>query len=707
MLIIFQAPFADLRDFVSTNTYKLNKPNWLIVNPYLGDDFINRFGLIEKTRLKNIDWTISDAYCRAKNAFTFDKSQMEELSRSGHGMIVHSRRFFPSEIMELRKDADGSRKPYQKNVICSVEIGFIHTTLKKFKKHPLSANDLNNLIKRCLKLNVSINLPNIKKAHHSLYKISRYVNKIYLNATTKRAHIDHCCKWWVTSGAPMVVVEYNSFEVKQLPASARLIKHIKDQNIKIFFDDLILDGKYPLKAWYIQTNRLTKQCDVKNLVEGLMHINASQQCLNMVLRNYNKIHLEKGTTAYNKFQEYLDFTFASLFKRERFGFPCKEFAEVLQGCEDAVSGEFRDSILLELEKLGIRGNYLHNLNEYINGLGGTNKMSIDILILTAVKDEFDVVFGLENDWNAKKDSRGYSYYTREITNNKGDKLTIALAHAVDMGEVNAANLATRLSAELNPKCLAMIGICAGWRKKVNLGDVIVADRAFSYDNGKLISFEKNEIQEDQLFSDIHTYNLNPIWKQNAQNMPPEWQKTIKTSRPIEYELQELWLLNAIDGFSNGHAVNPLSHDLRKKCCPDWTVVIKRLENKGLVKVGSNLQLTDMGKSELVKDSIYYPDGHPTHTSSINHVGPIATGKKVIEDRNAFPKISRSVRSVLGLEMESSAIGAVAELEQISKFIIVKAVSDYADEDKNDHFRKYSIEASYRFLISFLRDNYKG
>lgn len=706
MLIVFQSPFADARDFITMNTYQLKKPDWLTVNPYLRTDFIHRIGVIEKGNIKKIDWTSADKACRAKKLFSFNTKEIENLSNNNHGMIIHSRRLFPTEIREIGKDKNGTAITYHNRTIGSFEIGFIHANQKKFKGDLLSSKELNNLIYNCINLNITMHLPDKKREKCKLYKVDKYLSDIYLNATTEKSKRDYYSKWWITSGAPMLIVEYSTSEVKDSPDNAKLVKHLKKQNIRLYFADWHINKSNCIKTWYVETNNKTKQSDIKMLLEGLLHINASQQCLNRIIFNYEKINVTKGTIAFEKFNRYLEFTFASLFKRERFGFPCKEFANVLTECEDSVSKEMRYGINAKFTELGIRYNYLRNLDEYIRTIGGKSEMGIDILILTAVKDEFDVIYSLETDWDVKKDKSGYNYYIREMITSSSDKITIGLALALDMGEVNTAILATRLSNELRPKCLAMVGICAGWRKKTRLGDVIVAERVFSYDSGKLVLFEKNEIEEEKLFSDIRTYNLNPVWKQNAQNMTSEWKNLIKTERPIEYEYQELWLLDAIQKFSKGTGLNPMSDKLRKEHCPDWTYVLNQLENKGIVRIGKNIELTDKGETLLEKDRFLYPDGHNTHICSNVHIAPIATGKKVIEDRNAFPKISRNVRSVLGLEMEASAIGAIAELEQIDKFIIVKAVSDYADEDKNDHFRKYSIEASYRYLIAFLDRNYK-
>ena len=65
-------------------------------------------------------------------------------------------------------------------------------------------------------------------------------------------------------------------------------------------------------------------------------------------------------------------------------------------------------------------------------------------------------------------------------------LRIAAAWAGEMGESAAATRAATLIDQLSPNYLAMCGICAGKRGDTFLGDVIVADRVFSYDHGKLV-----------------------------------------------------------------------------------------------------------------------------------------------------------------------------------------------------------------------------
>ena len=331
---------------------------------------------------------------------------------------------------------------------------------------------------------------------------------------------------------------------------------------------------------------------------------------------------------------------------------------------------------------------------------------IDVLLITALKDELDAVRTCESDWQEKEDRQGFSYYKRKFIGNRGDEFTVAVARPIDMGGDFASTVATRLVREFKPHCLAMVGICAGWRDKVFLGDVIVAKRVFRYDTGKLKAFREGTVRKEEVFHDIHTYNLKSRWIQKAQDFPPDWINTIGTQRPLTSDYQESWLLYALDTFENGSGEKPIRLAERETCCPDWTEVLKRLEDKGLIEIGEEVQLTERGRLWVAEHKTRYPSGSPPDRDKPkSYVAPIATGSQVKEDPELFPSIAPHVRTVLGADMEAAAIGAVAENEEIDSCIIVKGVSDYADYEKDDHFRFYAIEASYRFLMAFLKENF--
>ncbi len=219
----------------------------------------------------------------------------------------------------------------------------------------------------------------------------------------------------------------------------------------------------------------------------------------------------------------------------------------------------------------------------------------DVLIITAVKDEQDVVLRSESDWREYNDPSGFAYFFRRDPGG----LSWGLARAADMGPELAANVATRLIASLEPRCLAMVGVCAGWREKVQLGDVVVAERLFRYDVGKLRAYGEGAAREEEVFHDIRTYNLDPRWRQRAEDFSREWVRDICLhQRPVGYLSQELWLLHALGEVEHGVGKPPRDRDERTRECPDWTDVVARLERKGLIRLDGGLQLTNRGRDHL-------------------------------------------------------------------------------------------------------------
>lgn len=331
---------------------------------------------------------------------------------------------------------------------------------------------------------------------------------------------------------------------------------------------------------------------------------------------------------------------------------------------------------------------------------------IDVLIVAATKEEVDTIRKVEPDLKEERDIKGFPYYVKEIADEKGYRFSIALARPIYIGGDFASNLATRLVNELEPRCLALVGTCAGWRGKVFLGDVVVADRVFRYDSGKLVAYQKRRTRVEEVFQDIKTYNLDPRWLQKAQDFPLDWISSINSRRPIWLVYQEWWLLHKLSDFETDGDGDPLTEPDRKEHCPDWSHVLDRLGKKEYITISGGLKLTETGRQAVAEQKTRYPDGYKESTDEgkpIVHVRPVATGGQVKEDLEIFPTIARYERKVLALEMEGAAIGTVAEVEDVEYCIIVKGVSDFADPDKDDHFQEYAIEASYRFLIAFLKD----
>jgi nucleoside phosphorylase len=333
--------------------------------------------------------------------------------------------------------------------------------------------------------------------------------------------------------------------------------------------------------------------------------------------------------------------------------------------------------------------------------------AIDVLVITALKEELDAVLDIDEGaispvWLPVPDDAGYTYYLRDFAYQSGGTFRVAAARATDMGKAPAAEAASRLVAQLHPRCLAMCGVCAGWRKKVAQGDVIVAQRLYEWDKGKVREFlDRRGKKQEEFEGDLTTYNLHPVWRQQAEDFPYDWSTELVRKRPPTLESQRLWLLESLLSYEVGEAESPAKRPDRTSRCPSWKAVIEALQRERRVSIGYDLRLTDKGRAYLDRQHAVHPDGPPSDRDFRVHVAPLASGDKVIEDREIFPRLAKSVRKVSGLEMEGAAIGLVAEANGLP-MIVAKGVQDYADLTKDDTFREFACAASAAFLLTFLR-----
>lgn len=142
----------------------------------------------------------------------------------------------------------------------------------------------------------------------------------------------------------------------------------------------------------------------------------------------------------------------------------------------------------------------------------------DVVILTAIKLEFDAVRKVEADavagssWEEAPGPSGLPVAYRRFAG-KGDRpLRVAVALAPDMGATAAVNTLLPLVEALRPRCVAMCGVCAGRRGKVALGDVVAADRLYYHDTGKQLP--------ERVEQDLTTYKLRDDWKIALERMDP-------------------------------------------------------------------------------------------------------------------------------------------------------------------------------------------
>ncbi|NMO15818.1 tetratricopeptide repeat protein [Pyxidicoccus fallax] len=335
------------------------------------------------------------------------------------------------------------------------------------------------------------------------------------------------------------------------------------------------------------------------------------------------------------------------------------------------------------------------------GRSGANRASasrVDVLIVTAIRDEYDAV--LKVDSKAQPGSRWEELepgvVVRSFQAADGGTLRVAVVRALELGGVSATVSASLMVKQYAPRCLAMCGVCAGYRGKVELGDVIIADTLWAHDAGKLIAGSDDSGQrQERVLREASVHHLNAEWRRKASTFTPPKDGGWLGERPRPYEAQRDWLLERLVLYEN-----PVSHPERKLKCADYKEVLKRLWKLGWLEDGT-LKLTETGRRHIERERLLHPEGVPEPRPFHVHVGAIASVNRVTQDRSLFPRLSEAVRTVLGAEMEGWAIGVVAYELQTPFLLVMKGVMDFGDEEKDDRFKAFAARASAECLLAFL------
>ncbi|MBR1248949.1 hypothetical protein JQ609_18690 [Bradyrhizobium sp. AUGA SZCCT0169] len=109
----------------------------------------------------------------------------------------------------------------------------------------------------------------------------------------------------------------------------------------------------------------------------------------------------------------------------------------------------------------------------------------DVVILAALqKPELSSVLSLPLDWSETKVRFDDLRYMEALFKTEGGELRVVCVSSPDKGLASAAVTATKAINAFRPKYVVMVGICAGVRDRVGLGDVVVADPSWDWGSGK-------------------------------------------------------------------------------------------------------------------------------------------------------------------------------------------------------------------------------
>lgn len=323
---------------------------------------------------------------------------------------------------------------------------------------------------------------------------------------------------------------------------------------------------------------------------------------------------------------------------------------------------------------------------------------IDVLIVTALKDEYE----------AARDAAGRGYGPHpgvsvwadggletpvpfrygEYRLADGGRITVALARPTRMGGTATAPVVSSLVERLAPKCLAMCGVCAGNPAQAALGDVVVAELAYAFDDGKQTS--------DALVGDHRQIPLADAWVRAAQDMSPA---DLPSFGEVSDEEARIWLLNRLYV-----GEDPRNHPARTRYLPrdSWVRHIRALQADDLVRRdGVTLSLTDDGYSH-VEELLYHDMDGPATLPFEIIVAPMASGNVVVKDGVTWDRLAGwGVRSVAALEMEAATIAQTAHRLEVPHWVVAKGVMDHADPRKDDRYKGFAARAAAEVLFKLL------
>lgn len=86
-----------------------------------------------------------------------------------------------------------------------------------------------------------------------------------------------------------------------------------------------------------------------------------------------------------------------------------------------------------------------------------------------------------------------------------------------------------------------------------------------------------------------------------------------------------------------------------------------------------------------------------------HFGVVTSGEKVVTDSRFLKDLAEHWPRLLGVEMEGVGVAMAAyEAEQAPDLLVVKAISDWADESKDDRSQSYAADVAATYTCAFLQ-----
>lgn len=331
----------------------------------------------------------------------------------------------------------------------------------------------------------------------------------------------------------------------------------------------------------------------------------------------------------------------------------------------------------------------------------TIDITFDVCIICALAEEARAFISAATDYFGAQFAQGFSHRNYEyryttIQNSRGKLLTLHISWLPRFGPLETALHLSSVLSEFKPRFTAMTGICAGDKRRVRLGDIIVADRIFSYDTGKI---NTNDERKDYS-SAIDTQSIEKSILQIVR-MFDGWKSIVsKIPRPISLRQQRDWLLNELLEEKTPRVDDIAKHQL-DLYAPDWRKIVRVLQSGPQPYLTKDRALADKSRIHELR---YGLEEFPFRDTiePISHIAPMASSNAIHND-NPFDELRTIVPLTIAIDMEGSAFYRTAMDFPSTRFLLVKGVCDYADADKDNTYHSYSATVSAMYVLSLIKE----
>ncbi|HEY1350317.1 MAG TPA: hypothetical protein VGF67_11905 [Ktedonobacteraceae bacterium] len=330
------------------------------------------------------------------------------------------------------------------------------------------------------------------------------------------------------------------------------------------------------------------------------------------------------------------------------------------------------------------------------------QMLADVCIVCALEQEARAFLNAGErythlSWSQEVNHRyGYDYRCATLRNVNGEPVRLHVSWLPWHGPQEMVLHLSHAIEEYRPRLAVMTGICAGDKRHVFLGDLVVAERTFTYDNGKMVN---DEYGRPVYLHDTLTYQLHENIKRFVDSFE-EWQAPVRSvPRPSSKRQQRDWLLETLSMESAG-SLKAIPLTTLETNAPAWRQLVEELQQGPEPWLSPALVLHNKEAIEQLRyGRVPFPFRDPPHPGC--HIRPLASGSAVRSD-NPFKAIQVPVRGAVAIDMEGAAFCRVRESFPGVEWFIVKGVSDYADHEKDDSYHLYAATVSAVYALFFLQ-----